>query len=101
MFSSKHALIVNVPFIVLFGLHFIAILPDLFIRFLRKIEALIVTGLATEFILEILRESELKKSGVLTPTVNFKYATIDLTLRITVWILIYTLYFFPWPKQNM
>jgi len=100
MFSSKQVLSVNVPFIVLFGFHFIAILPDLLIRFLRKIEALIVTGFATEFILEIMREDELKKSGVMTSSVNFKYATIDLTLRISVWILIYTLFFFPWPQQN-
>lgn len=98
MFSRQQALEVNLPWVVLFGIHFLFLVPEIACRqklCQRTIEALAVLGLCAIFVVELSRDMAFK-ADVLPGLIEMQRQTSALILQLIVWMLVYALHFCSW-----
>ena len=89
MYSPKNAMVVNMPFIVIFLVHLLVILPDILCKFKRKIEAGVIICIIIEFILEIKRVMQFVKAGEGALEAPYNHLAMDAFIRILGWLLVY------------
>jgi len=91
VFNSDEAKFINVPLMVIFGLHFLLMLPSLILEFSRKSEALLILCLVATFYIEMTRDQDWKLP--FSERASVEHNDLALGVQLTAWIAGYIMFF--------